>query len=581
MRAPMVETKVARWWRARSGAAERARRPVAQQAELAVGGLEVAEPEPSEAPEGALRLVELVDQEGELGLGLAPALLLGAVEERGERAAHDRAVARAGRLELGRRLGAAKAEPARQREERVQVARHALRAPLLDDLQLVLDVAQEAVGGGERRGERRLDVARGGERGEGAERAPHLQTRVLAAVHELLRLHEELDLADAAPAELHVARRLGSAQRGVHPSLHRLQVLERPEVEVAAVDEGHELGDEPLAERAVPAHRTGLQPRGALPRLPPGLVVRERRRERDGDRPLAAARAEPEIDAEDEAVARDLAERARHLLGEAREELPERAARGLLAVALVDVDQIDVGTVVELLAAELAHTENDEGGGTALARHQGLAPLRGEAGAHARHRGVEHAFGERGQLAHRVLHAGEAEEVAAPDAHQLPPPVAAQRRLEVGARERSRRAGRGERRALRVRSPRGHLVHGGDERRPCGALGHQGARERRAAAEQPEQRSDASGRRRGLRRRQEPRQLIERRPGIRGRGEPLRHLVRGRAREPVRDRARRLRDPRRVPHPARGDRPRELVGGHGQSSRKSAGRPSRARAARR
>src|SRR5439155_1296743 len=180
---------------------------------------------------GALRLVELVDQEGELGRGLAPALLLGAVEERGERAAHDRAVARAGRLEFGRRLGAAKAEPARQREERVRVARHALGAPLLDDLQLVLDVAQEAVGGGE-----------------------------------------------------------------------------------------------PLAERAVPAHRTGLQPRGALPRLPPGLVVRERRRERDGDRPLAAARAEPEIDAEDEAVARDLAERARHLLGEAREELPERAA---------------------------------------------------------------------------------------------------------------------------------------------------------------------------------------------------------------------------------------------------------------
>src|SRR5207249_10803987 len=166
-------------------------------------------------------------------------------------------------------------------------------------------------------------------------------------------------------AEIHVARSLGSAQRGVQPSLPRRQVLERPEVEVAAVDEGHELGDEAFAEGAVPAPRTGLQPRGALPRLPPGLVVRERRRERDDDRPLAAARAEPEIDAEDEAVARDLAERARHLLGEAREELPERAARRLFAVALVDVDQIDVGAVVELLAAELAHTENDEGGGTA------------------------------------------------------------------------------------------------------------------------------------------------------------------------------------------------------------------------
>src|SRR5207248_10769081 len=48
--------------------------------------------------------------------------------------------------------------------------------------------------------------AGGGERGEGAERAPHAQTRVLATVHELLGLHEELDLTDATAPELHVAR---------------------------------------------------------------------------------------------------------------------------------------------------------------------------------------------------------------------------------------------------------------------------------------------------------------------------------------------------------------------------------------
>src|SRR5207247_1208600 len=180
----MVETKVARWWRARSGAAERA-------------------------------------------------ISVSSAGARRTSAARRRAEAGAGRRERGRRLGAAKAKPARQREERLRVARHELGAPLLDDLQLVLDVAQEAVGGGELRGERRLDVAGGRERGEGAERAPHAQTRVLATVHELLGLHEELDLTDAATPELHVARRPGRAERGVHPSLHRLQVLDRPEVEIA------------------------------------------------------------------------------------------------------------------------------------------------------------------------------------------------------------------------------------------------------------------------------------------------------------------------------------------------------------
>src|SRR2546428_541214 len=139
--------------------------------------------------------------------------------------------------------------------------------------------------------------ASGSERAEGAERAPHAKTRVLATVQELLGLHEELDLADAATPELHVARRPGRAERGVHPSLHRLQVLDRPEVEIAAVDEGHELGDHPPAEGAVPPHPAGPQPPGALPRLPPGPAGGERRRPPDGDPPPPAAPAEPPIDA--------------------------------------------------------------------------------------------------------------------------------------------------------------------------------------------------------------------------------------------------------------------------------------------
>src|SRR5581483_12316901 len=114
------------------------------------------------------------------------------------------------------------------------------------------------------------------------------------------------------------------------------------------------------AERAVAADGPRLQPRRALPRLSPRLVVRERGRQRVRHRPLRAPGTQAKIDAKDEAVLGELAQRARHLLRKTREELRERPARRLLAVALVDVHEVDVGAVVELFATELPHAEDDE-----------------------------------------------------------------------------------------------------------------------------------------------------------------------------------------------------------------------------
>src|SRR5262249_23053823 len=283
-------------------------------------------------------------------------------EERAEGVLHDRAVPGARRLERVDRVRAAEAEPPRQREELVGIARDELRLTLLDDLQLVLDVTEKAVRGGDPLHERRRDVARVRERRERLERPARPQARVFPAVHELLRLHEEFDLADAAAPELHVAaRRLRRTQRRVDLPLHDLQILDRAEVEVSSVHERDELADETLAERPITADGSRLEPRRAFPRLTPGLVVGERGRQRDRHRSLAPARPEPKVDAEDDAVAGPLAERARHLLGEPGEELRERTAGRLLAVGLVDVHEVDVRAVVELLAAELPHAEDDEG----------------------------------------------------------------------------------------------------------------------------------------------------------------------------------------------------------------------------
>src|SRR5262249_51800687 len=103
------------------------------------------------------------------------------------------------------RVGAAEAEAPRQLQDLVRVVGNALRLALADDLDLVLDVAQEAIRGGERVGFLARHVARRGQALEGGQRAACAQPRVLAAVHQLVRLHPELDAADAAASELDVA----------------------------------------------------------------------------------------------------------------------------------------------------------------------------------------------------------------------------------------------------------------------------------------------------------------------------------------------------------------------------------------
>ena len=124
-------------------------RSVAQEPQLLVGTLEVAKAEAAESPERTLLLVELLDQSTELGLLLAPTLLFGRVEESLEGSAHRRAVPRPRGLEARGGVGAPKAEAAGERGDLFGVARDEVGLPLLHYLQLVLDVTQEAVSGGQ------------------------------------------------------------------------------------------------------------------------------------------------------------------------------------------------------------------------------------------------------------------------------------------------------------------------------------------------------------------------------------------------------------------------------------------------
>ncbi len=132
-----------------------------------------------------------------------------------------------------------------------------------DHLQAVLDDAQEAIGGGElvERASASIQPP-SASTVERRQRGLDAQLRMPAAGDELLGLHEELDLADAAAAELDVVpldRDLVVPAIGMDLALHRVDVGDRGEVEILAPDERRE-----LASNASPAATSPAQGRALI-----------------------------------------------------------------------------------------------------------------------------------------------------------------------------------------------------------------------------------------------------------------------------------------------------------------------------
>ena len=96
---------------------------------------------------------------------------------------------------------------------------------------------------------------------QGEQRLADAQILLAAAGDQLLRLHEELDLADAAAAELDVvtgdADHREAAVR-VDLALHRVDVGDGGEVEILAPDERREIGQEHIAGGESPATARAL-----------------------------------------------------------------------------------------------------------------------------------------------------------------------------------------------------------------------------------------------------------------------------------------------------------------------------------
>ena len=162
----------------------------------------------------------------------------------------------------GEGLAAGSAEEAREALERVRLGGKRVGLLVGDHLQAVLDAAEMLVGRGQLVARFLADPALGRERIERLERLGRTQRRRAAAGDQLLGLHEKLDLADAAAAELDVVAGDGDllvAAKGVDLPLHRMHVGDRRMVEIAPPDEG-----ESSFRNASPAARSPAQGRALM-----------------------------------------------------------------------------------------------------------------------------------------------------------------------------------------------------------------------------------------------------------------------------------------------------------------------------
>ena len=173
---------------------------------------------------------------------------------------------------------------------------------VVQHLDAVLDAAQEPIGLRQKIASRFVEPTLNHQRIQHGQRLPAAQIDIAAAGDELLRLHEELDLADAATAQLDVVAGDGDLAMplvGVNLPLDRMDVADGGVIQILAPDIGLELGQKVLAGRDVAGRRPRLDHGRPFPVLAGALVVDQRRRRRHGDRRRTGVGPEPQVGAED------------------------------------------------------------------------------------------------------------------------------------------------------------------------------------------------------------------------------------------------------------------------------------------
>src|SRR3989338_1151999 len=214
--------------------------------------------------------------------------------------------------------------------------------------------------------------------------------------------------------------------------LHVPQFFDGGEIQIAPVDERLDLFEKARAEILFARSGSGLDQSGPLPALPPRLVVEQGGSGGLNQRAAAPHGPKPKVGAEDKAFLCHLSHRASDSLRQTGEEFPWRfssfaTALTLSLFLLVEVDQVDIGAEIELLASQFPHAKDDEAVFAAAMWELERAVILFQFPAAEAVGRLEHGVGKRGDLPHRLLHGNARHKVPRPDAEILAPFVPAQR----------------------------------------------------------------------------------------------------------------------------------------------------------
>src|SRR3972149_4717026 len=211
------------------------------------------------------------------------------------------------------------------------------------------------------------------------EGVPLPEPGVVATVEQLEGLHQKLHLADPARPQLDVQALVPfGLERAVNLALHGPTRGEDPPVNPRLIDIGTDQVEEPPPDALVAGAEACLDQRLALPEEGALGIVGAVAVQRQDQGPAPALGAQAQVHAERVTFLGDALEGGDDLARQPPEVLAVRegAARaaGGLAVLRVHEDEVDIGGVVELLAAELAHADDGEPGRLSTGRVGGSVP---------------------------------------------------------------------------------------------------------------------------------------------------------------------------------------------------------------
>ena len=190
-------------------------------------------------------------------------------------------------------------------------------------------------------------------------------------------MDDELDFADAAAAEFHIATEFMAANNlGLDALFHGGDLAEHPFGDETRVTEGLDHFQEFMGEGGVAGDAAGLDQHHAFPGLAPLSIVVFVAGQRPCQGPVFAFGSQPEIDPVEGAFRVEAGEFGDEVLDQtlieavAGKALGDRTAFGRLGIDVsfvqVNEQQIDVGTEVKFLATQLAHAEDAKPGGFPL-----------------------------------------------------------------------------------------------------------------------------------------------------------------------------------------------------------------------